>query len=305
MVPITLIVLNKGNNIDDALNSVSNLGLENIIVGTFSKIKLQKAITIDLDSTDYSQCLNKLQSLAQTEWIMYMKDTERLVHFNEHIPNLLIKDEIYGFQTLKDDVIMKEPRLWKKERKVVFKNPVFEKPNVNVTQVVEAILYQQKEHNTSVALDLWKKTSPLSVDASYYKAFDMLSKKDFKEFKRMINHYLFSVKKQDISSIMARYYLALVQGIVDNNIKEATRNIVICLSENPLMAEFWCLLGDIFTISGKFKDSIAFYENAIILGSRRQKLDLWPMHISKYQSYPEEMIEKCKKAISSVKGYTT
>jgi cytochrome c-type biogenesis protein CcmH/NrfG len=96
---------------------------------------------------------------------------------------------------------------------------------------------------------------------------------------------------------MARYYLALVQGIIHNEVKEALQNIILCLSENVLMAEFWCLLGDIFIKLDKFDYAVAFYENAILLGSRRLKLDTWPMQISKYQEYPNKMIEECNKLI--------
>jgi hypothetical protein len=94
-----------------------------------------------------------------------------------------------------------------------------------------------------------------------------------------------------------------VQGIVDNETNEAIQNIIICIAENPLMAEFWCLLGDIFTKISKFESAITFYENAIILGCRRHQLDFWPMHISKYGDYPKEMIEKCKKALSGTEIY--
>ena len=94
-----------------------------------------------------------------------------------------------------------------------------------------------------------------------------------------------------------------MQGVVENNTQEAIQNIVACLAENPLMAEFWCLLGDIFTKISKFDKAIAFYENAIILGCRRQRLDFWPMHISKYGDYPQEMIEKCKKVLSNTEVY--
>jgi hypothetical protein len=104
---------------------------------------------------------------------------------------------------------------------------------------------------------------------------------------------------------MARYYLALVQGVVENDMKEAIQNITLCIAENPLMAEFWCLLGDMFVKMEKFRDAIAFYENAIALGCRRHQLDFWPMHISKYDEYPKDMMEKCKKAISSATAYSS
>lgn len=308
MQPITVILINKNNNIDNLLKSIVNLQPEQILLGSFSKVKHEGTKVIELEKTiNYNEALNKLQKLAQTDWILYLKDNEILLQSKEYIPNLLNNPkEIYGFLILQDDIIIKEPRLWnKKEHNVVFKNPVFEKPNTESSKIVDIILYHHNRHDSNVSkiLETWRKNSPLSVDASYYKAFDLLANKNFTEFRRVITYYLFNMQKMDIPSVMARYYLALVQGIIENNTQEAIQNIIICLAENPLMAEFWCLLGDIFVKSEKFDIAIEFYENAIILGGRRENLDFWPMHISKYGDYPKEMIEKCKKVISTAKVY--
>jgi tetratricopeptide (TPR) repeat protein len=309
MHPFTVIILNKidPNNV---LRSALYLEPQQILVGTLSPLKLDSKIAaiIELKNTNnYSEALNELQEIAQTDWILYLKDNETIIQFDEYMPNLFVNTkEIYGFQVLQDDVILKEPRLWnKKINKVIFKNPVFEKPNVEPTKIIDAILYQNKTNDPTAIrrLETWKRTMPLSIDASYYKAFAALADRNFTEFKRIIAHYLFNLTKSDIPSVMARYYLALVQGVVENNTKEAIKNVVICLAENPLMAEFWCLLGDIFVKTENFSDAIEFYENAIILGARRLNLDFWPMHISKYETYPKEMIEKCKKVASSAETY--
>jgi tetratricopeptide (TPR) repeat protein len=313
MEPITVILLNKGSgNLSVSLDSANELHPQQIILGTFSAIKphLKEVLVIDSkNSANYSSVLNELQEMAKTDWILYLKDNERILQFNEHMPNLVMKpQEIYGFQILQDDVIIKEVRLWnKKERKVSFKNPVFEKPNAEPTQILDVILYQQKADDPNIVknLDLWKRAMPLSVDVHYYRAFMDLAQKNFLEFKRNINQYFFSIKRVDIPSVMARYYLSLVQGVVENHTQEAITNIVACLAENPLMAEFWCLLGDIFVKGGKFDQAITFYENAMILGCRRPQQDFWPMHISKYTEYPTEMIEKCKAAISHTEIYET
>jgi hypothetical protein len=311
MEPITVILLKKGNNdFNETLESINSINPKQILIGSFEplKLKFKNALVVELKNNyNYSEALNELQSIAQTDWILYIKENETILQFNEHIPNLLIKSkEIYGLQILQDDVIVKESRLWnKKEHKIVFKNPIFEKPNMESTKIIDVILYQYKlkDNNQDQILNLWKKSFPLSADASYYKAYDELTKKNFKNFKKIINHYLFNIQKHDIPSVMARYYLSLVQGVVENDIKEAIQNIVLCIVENPLMAEFWCLLGDIFVKIEKFKDAIAFYENAIILGSRRQQLDFWPMHISKYEEYPKDMIDKCKKTLLNATKY--
>ncbi|NIQ12874.1 MAG: hypothetical protein GTO02_00215, partial [Candidatus Dadabacteria bacterium] len=199
MHPITVILLNKTNNLDNALASIIDVNPQQIILGTFSPINInykQVAVINLKTNTNYSEALNKLESMAQTDWILYLKDTESILQFNEHLPNLLLKpEEIYGFQILQDDVIIKEPRMWnKKGKKLSFKNPVFEKLNANPTQIVNVMLYQNQTNDADLGqrLEIWKKSMPLSVDVCYYKAFNELAKKNFIEFKRMIAHYLFN-----------------------------------------------------------------------------------------------------------------
>jgi len=309
MYPFTVIILNKTDP-NNTLRSVLSLDPQQILLGSFTPIKVDSkaAAVIELKNNDnYSESLNQLQEIAQTDWILYLKDNETVVQFDEFMPNLFVNNkEIYGFQILQDDVILKEPRLWnKKINKVLFKNPVFEKPNIEPTKILDAILYQHKTDDPSALkkLEVWKRAMPFSIDAAYYKAFAALADRNFTEFKRTIAHYLFNLAKSDIPSVMARYYLALVQGVVENNPQEAIKNIVMCLAENPLMAEFWCLLGDIFVKGEDFENAAEFYENAMILGSRRLNSDLWPMHISKYDIYPKEMLGQLRHTISRAKTY--
>jgi hypothetical protein len=308
MNPITAILLNKSGKPD--LQSLRSIDPQQILIGTYEPLKLPPEFQLmNLeDKSNYSNSLNQLVEAAQFDWIFYIKQNESILEINESLPLLLNqKSEIFGFQIIQKETITKEPRLWnKKERKVLFKNPVFEKPNVEITKVIDAFIYQNdiKDPKLDKILENWKRNQPFSVDACYYKAFSCLSNYNLKQFKSLIANYLFNISKNDIPTIMARYYLALVQGIAHDETQEAIKNIVICLSENILMAEFWCFLGDVFTKNEKFKDAVIFYENAIILGSRRPSLDLWPIDIPKYNTYPTEMIKKCKLAMSQTRSYS-
>jgi len=99
---------------------------------------------------------------------------------------------------------------------------------------------------------------------------------------------------------MIRYYLALAYLIHHRKVKPALQNINLCLCAHPLMAEFWCLIGDVYYhLLKRFDYAKDFYENAIILGARRLKKDKWPMDISKYESYPKKMIESCDQITSN------
>ncbi len=107
-------------------------------------------------------------------------------------------------------------------------------------------------------------------------------------------------------SIMNRYYYALICLQKTTKVKPTLQNLSVCLSVKPLMAEFWCLLGDVYYHRlRKFDFAKEFYENAILLGSRRLKLDKWPMDVSKYKDYPEKMINSCNKIIEAKSFYTS
>lgn len=94
-----------------------------------------------------------------------------------------------------------------------------------------------------------------------------------------------------ISATMLRYYIALIKFGIFEDYQSALKQIIMCIEHNPLMAEFWCLLGDMYFKNKHYMKSKAFYDNAVILGNRRLQLDDWPMHISKYKSYPEKQIK--------------
>jgi len=300
MQPITVLILNKTNKIEKTIQSVLNLQPKQIIIGTYEPINSKWDVVNLQKNNNYSKDLNNLLDYVKCDWIFYIKDNEIVLQLDDLS---LDEKDVYGVQVLQDDILIKEPRLWNKNKKIKFKNPVFEKLNAQPTKFLDIILYQEKNDNEQSykILESWKKTNPLALDPYYYKAFYKLSSKNFKEFKSLISHYLFNSKNNDPSCVISRYYLALVQGLVDNETDEAIKNLILCLAENPLMAEFWCLLGDIFIKCQNFDKAILFYQNAILLGSRRLKFDEWPMHISKYHDYPTEMIEKCTNLINSSK----
>jgi hypothetical protein len=94
---------------------------------------------------------------------------------------------------------------------------------------------------------------------------------------------------------MIRYHMACVRCYVQKDADSALQLISSCILTRPLMAEFWCLMGDIhYHLMKRYDKAASFYENALILGARRLVLDTYPMEISKYQEYPQKLLESCK-----------
>jgi tetratricopeptide (TPR) repeat protein len=92
--------------------------------------------------------------------------------------------------------------------------------------------------------------------------------------------------------------MATVYCYVLKDQRKALELLMYCFAEKPLMAEFWCLLGDIYYEADEYGKAKCFYENAKILGSRRLNSDEWPFDISKYKDYPDKMIASCDEVIS-------
>ena len=120
-----------------------------------------------------------------------------------------------------------------------------------------------------------------------------MAQKKYKEFLNVAKHYTF-LEKSGISYTMTKYYMGLIQLYGFQDIKSCIENAVTCIITNPLMAEFWCLLGDAYYVGKDYKKAQYFYENAIFLGTRRETNDIWPLEISKYKEHPNKMIKSCK-----------
>jgi tetratricopeptide (TPR) repeat protein len=82
----------------------------------------------------------------------------------------------------------------------------------------------------------------------------------------------------------------MIESLINKNYNIALKHLTYCLSENILMAEFWCLLGDIHLEIKDYKKAKEFYENAIILGNKRLEFDEWPLQINKYEEYPNNSV---------------
>ena len=71
------------------------------------------------------------------------------------------------------------------------------------------------------------------------------------------------------------------------------------------MAEFWCLLGDIYYAMNEYEKAYHFFQNALYVGQRRATNCDWFMEISKYKEYPEKMMTACSAAKRSTSLYVS
>lgn len=297
MLTTQILVKNNEKTIEKTLNSIKSLNSK-IIIGnlnsadkTLEICSKYKAEIINIKNIDdYSQIRNSLSGNLN----FYINPGEVLSCGHEALLNLSKTSNVYVFQ---NDVISKQIRFWTKEDKFV--NPIFETiVNKNAPIEDEIVIHsksqpiQEGENKINLEIVLnWIKNKPFDLEPYYYLSTCYLSVKDYNRFIFYANEYLNRENKINSSFIMLKYYLSQVYLYL-GKVKESAECILFCLSYFPSHAEFWCLLGDIYYRQKKWEKSKCFYENAIILGSKRKRNDDLPIEINKYKEYPDFMINK-------------
>lgn len=247
---------------------------------------------------DYSKIRNDLIKKSETTWNFYIQPFEVLAYGCKEFKEIINQEKkgIYFTKVFRNDTIVKEIRLWSKDNLLQFTNPVFECLSGNMTDST-AIIYSKIQNNydeINQQVKNWKDKYPVSAEPYYYEACVLLSQGKYDEFIKTAEYYLFKDKNKIMPITMIRYYCSLVYCHIKKNPDLAARQIIPCIIANPLMAEFWCILGDIYYFHIKnYEKAIGFYDNALFLGSQRLKDDAWPMEIKKYEEYPQEMKKSC------------
>jgi len=254
------------------------------------------AYVLHHNSTDRSEIRNRIVEQSGTKFQMYLEPGEVLLQGLQEIQSF---EDISAYVSIIiNGTLRKEIRLWNSEKKFRFHNPVFEyldcKTDLEVNAFLSGVINNDPEQLQ--ALRNWRAKEPTNPSPYYYESCLLLSMGDIDGFMNMSQHYMFiETQKTSMPAIMNRYYFALAH-LHKGKVRPTLQNINLCVCARPLMAEFWCLMGDVYYYLIKdFKKAMSLYENAKLLGSRRKKGDKWPMDISKYKDYPNKMIDSCKK----------
>lgn len=246
---------------------------------------------------------NRLAELAQADRLFWLEPWEAVINGLGTLQNF--KGRHAYAAVLQNKTISHDVRLW--DGKARFINPVYERLDVPESTQSNVQIFS----NGGVDLDdaastiqKWKASEPLSAQPYYYHACVLMAQGQYDEFLKMADQYLFMDKSDAVSVVMTRYYYALVSLIHKRAYKPALQNLNMCLCARPLMAEFWCLMGDVYYhLLHRFDHAKEFYENAMILGARRLRTDPVPMDIPKYREYPTKMIESCEQILKSTSYY--
>lgn len=240
-----------------------------------------------------SEVRNWLTSQSKTEWQMAVNPWEILIQGHDQIEQA--SSPSYYVSIIQESILTKDIRIWRKSFEYEFVNPVFEYLETSSNNELPVAFYSTgNPHPDFDLIETWKLAQPTSPEPYYYHACLLLSQKKYDDFLRVSEHYMFIDNRQNLSNIMNHYYYAMIQIYKKKSVRAALQNINICLCARPLMAEFWCLIGDVYYHRlNNFEKAKQFYEIAIFLGGRRLREDKWPMDISKYKEYPTKMIASC------------
>ena len=253
--------------------------------------------------TNRSLIRNRIIEKSNSPWHMYIEPWEVLSKGG--LTNL--DSGVYHVSVLNNNLLTKEIRLWSTNHSVKFVNPVFEKIDVSSEKECPVILCSNHTPDYKLLLEnleLWKSNEPTNPTPYYYQSCVLLGQGKFKEFMKISSHYMFLEKQESMSKVMNQYYYAMVSLFEDRKVKPTLQNLTLCLSQKPLMAEFWCLTGDVYYhLLNDFSKAKTFYQNAIILGKHRRKDDKWPMDITKYNQYPSKMIKSCDDILENTVAY--
>lgn len=285
---IQILVQNNQEQLETTLASLASFDDSQIIIGNMGGELSLPYKTVNIQGPR-DQVRNKLAKISKTDWQFYINPGEVF-----SAGELELTGKAKRVYVVTDDVITKEVRLWRKDH-LQFINPVFENLQPDkLAEPMNVFLAGTPTPNCLEALLDWKKQLPQASEIDYYLACQYLTLQDIQKFISYANHFLFKESNSTFPATMIKYYLAQVQLHHHKNSHEALRNIMCCLADKPLMAEFWCVLGDCYYRAGVPEKAIEFFKVAIQLGKERITNDPYPIELKKYGEYPLKMIELCK-----------
>ncbi len=296
MITIQILTKNNENYIQRCLESIQFQARVLIydLGSTDNTIRLaEKYYEVhQIADKDRSSIRNQIVDNDSNEWQMYLHPYETLSHFDL---NKMLTRDYWHFYVSQGDFITKEMRLWRKSTQMKFENYVFESITAPVCQPINSMIYSAgTTEDFSLHVQKWVEKNPADSTPLYYKAYQALLAKDWNKFLTLANHYLLFDNTASMSCALIKYHISMIYCYIKKEYKLAIKHVLEILMIKPLLAEFWCLLADIYYQLKEYDKAKHFYENAIILGSQRKTDDLYPIEAKKYKDYPTTMIQSCQ-----------
>jgi glycosyltransferase involved in cell wall biosynthesis len=310
-IQIQIVTHNNQATLEKCLKSLVDLKSEILIIdhdsvdGTVDIAKKYgRVIKVDKNESR-SEARNRAVRESKLNWHLWFEPWETLKSGHSSILSATSKGiGSHRMIVSHTDLVTKPIRMWHKETSMKFCGYCYESlfPE-NSAKPLNVLIASGLLDTSEYQLDMikkWLTISPTSAEPFYYEAMFFLSTNKYDNFICSAEKFLFRSDKMSMSVIMIRFYLAWVYTLIKKDARQGFANLVVCLSLKPMMAEFWCLLGDIhYFVQKDFDKAYRFYDSALLLGSKRNTGDEWPVQLSRYLEYPKKMMESCKNIIAS------
>jgi tetratricopeptide (TPR) repeat protein len=305
-----MVTKNNQESIEDCIESIKDISNDVVFIDMGSEDNTLKIIkqygyeVFPKKSEFVKDNKNNLIKLSKKEWLFFIEPNEKIINGKNELNNICdSKENIYSILLLQDNILSKHIRIFNKNSKTNFENPIYEniyqksiKTGIVLKQIVEKTI--EDEYKKIIE---WRNSERLKSHPLYYESCFYIKNKNYDNFLKTSEKYFFLEKNTDLPSyLMIKYYSALISFYIKKDFKNSIKNIGFCIEKNPTMAEFWCLIGDINFELKKYKKAFYFYDNAIELGKFRSNEDDLSIEINKYKTYPEKMKTICKKLIYEV-----
>lgn len=300
---IQVLVGNHQATINDCLESLIPLKSKIVIVDIGSNddtLNICSQYPVDIRRypflRDLSLVRNMISEETNTSYQMYLHPWEKIVMHGT------IQSESVYVRILQNGFVAKERRIWLTGSNR-FVNPIFETlEHKNKFSFSDFVIKSEGGSyiDNSQILNQWIEEKPTSSKPYYYDSIISFASGRWERFASSADRFMFLHPKKDVSSMMIKYCYGMYHLLYSKNASKALEMVNQCLQVNPLMAEFWCLAGDVnYQLMNKFNLANELYENALVLGSRRPKHDIYPMEIDKYREYPNKMMINCGEILKS------
>jgi hypothetical protein len=302
-IAIAIVIQNEEEKINKCLNSLKNIENKKIYYTNTCDFK-NKALSNynEIKPINSNICENKnnLIKNIKEDWILLIEPWEEIINGHKSINQIINNEkESHKVMVVDNEIINKSIRIFKKNN--FFQNEIYEEIYDKKSKV-SSVVFKKNEHfieKEKEKIENWVKKNKTNPKPYYYLSCYHLKNKEYIEFKKTSEKYLFLEENKTLPSVvMTKYYQSLVNLHIYKDYKGSINDIIYCLANNPSMAEFWCLLGDINFKLNKHQKALYFYENAIMFGEKRKSDDEFSIEVKKYKTYPEQMIKKCKELIN-------
>jgi hypothetical protein len=303
-IAIAIIIQNEEEkNINKCLNSLKNIENKKIYYTStcdFKNKALSNCNEIKPINSNICENKNNLIKNIKEDWILSIEPWEEVINGHKSINQIINNEkESHKVMVIDNEIINKSIRIFKKNN--FFQNEIYEEIYDKKSKV-SSVVFKKNEYfieKEKEKIENWVKKNKTNPKPYYYLSCYYLKNKEYIEFKKTSEKYLFLEENKTLPSIvMTKYYQSLVNLHIYKDYKGSINDIIYCLANNPSMAEFWCMLADINFKLNKHQKAIYFYENAIMFGEKRKSDDEFSIEVKKYKTYPEQMINKCKELIN-------